>query len=107
LAHQAAEARLRESRKRLEEDTAALKKLFDPEIGYGKSGEWRKLQDTCIEKDAGECVLLNATLLESSRESARRTYGCVTNRYKYEVCFFGSATQKAKGGGGNHNLGYG
>jgi protein kinase C substrate 80K-H len=30
-----------------------LARLFDVD-GYGSQGEWKKLEDTCLEKDGGE-----------------------------------------------------
>ncbi|KAF9506592.1 hypothetical protein BS47DRAFT_1425958 [Hydnum rufescens UP504] len=63
----------------LADEERALHKLFDPVFGFGKYGEWKKLDGTCIEKDSGE--------------------------YTYSVCFFGSVTQKPNKGGGTHSLG--
>ena len=55
-----------------EEDLAHL---FDPEW-YGREGEWRKLDGTCISKDTGECVprfASNLPPLTSQPDLATRT----------------------------------
>ncbi|KZS97681.1 hypothetical protein SISNIDRAFT_449236 [Sistotremastrum niveocremeum HHB9708] len=77
IAFEDAEKRLRESSENKEDTEQELGRLFSAE-GFGKSGEWKKLQDVCLEKDTGE--------------------------YIYEVCLFGSAKQKAKTGS-HSNLG--
>lgn len=43
----------REEKQKSEEEYA---NLFDPE-GFGTQGEWKKLEETCLEKDTGEYVL--------------------------------------------------
>jgi len=55
-----------------------LAELFDLEH-FGAQGEWKKLENTCLERESGD--------------------------YVYEVCLFGAATQKAKNGA-HHNLGH-
>lgn len=55
-AHQVALNALNVARTSLAEEESALQKLFDPVNGFGKYGEWKKLDGTCIEKDAGEYV---------------------------------------------------
>ncbi|BGP24904.1 alpha 1,3-glucosidase, glycoside hydrolase family 31 protein [Rhodotorula toruloides] len=61
-----AEVRLEDAKKQLEKD-------------WGRDWEWRKLDGTCIEKDAGE--------------------------YTYSLCFFGEATQKSNNNGARTSLG--
>ena len=41
------------TRDELETAEDDLKKLFDPEW-YGKDGEWKKLHNTCLDKEVGE-----------------------------------------------------
>ncbi|KIM83986.1 hypothetical protein PILCRDRAFT_819014 [Piloderma croceum F 1598] len=65
----------REEKQKAEEDYADL---FDVE-GFGKNGEWKKLEGTCLEKDTGE--------------------------YTYEVCLFDEARQKPNKGGTTYSLG--
>ncbi|KAG8932306.1 hypothetical protein FRC02_001313 [Tulasnella sp. 418] len=77
-AHNAAESALIETETKLNEDKKALDKLFAVEW-YGKDGEWKKLDGTCLSKDTGE--------------------------YTYSVCLFGSASQKSNKNGANMNLG--
>jgi len=67
--------------------------------GFGAEGEWKKLDRTCLEKDAGECVyffllgpLPNVALLGFCS-------------YTYEVCLFGEAKQKPNHGGTTFSLG--
>ncbi|KAM6495455.1 Glucosidase II beta subunit-like domain containing protein [Amanita muscaria] len=68
--------------KRLESDARSaqdqLSTLFDPEH-FGAKGEWKKLENTCIET--------------------------VTGDYTYEVCLFGEAWQKPLNGGTTFSLG--
>ncbi len=52
-AHHSALEILRRSEDQLKQDEGNLKKLFDP-LYFGKKGEWKKLEETCIEKDIGE-----------------------------------------------------
>lgn len=47
--------------------------------GFGAEGEWKKLDQTCLEKDTGE--------------------------YTYEICLFGEAKQKPNNGGSTFSLG--
>ncbi|KIJ56830.1 hypothetical protein M422DRAFT_22966 [Sphaerobolus stellatus SS14] len=74
-AFQEAEKQLKAKIDQKRDDTEELKELFDPE-GFGIEGEWKKLQDLCLSTESGE--------------------------YTYEVCLFGSATQK---GSSHNNLG--
>ncbi|CAE6522222.1 unnamed protein product [Rhizoctonia solani] len=78
-AHNSAVNALRNSERELKDSEEALTKL---EGGghYGKDGEWKKLDGTCLEKDTGE--------------------------YTYSVCLFGSATQKSNRDHASHNLGH-
>ncbi|CAE7168708.1 unnamed protein product [Rhizoctonia solani] len=77
-AHNSAANALRNSERELKDSEEALTKL---ESGghFGKEGEWKKLDGTCLEKDTGE--------------------------YTYSVCLFGSATQKSNRDNASHNLG--
>ncbi|KAH7344548.1 glucosidase II beta subunit-like-domain-containing protein [Rhizoctonia solani] len=77
-AHNSAANALRNSERELKENEEALTKL---ESGghFGKDGEWKKLDGTCLEKDTGE--------------------------YTYSVCLFGSATQKSNRDHSSNNLG--
>ncbi|KAJ1310997.1 hypothetical protein OPQ81_009505 [Rhizoctonia solani] len=77
-AHNSAVNALRNSERELKDSEEALTKL---ESGghFGKDGEWKKLDGTCLEKDTGE--------------------------YTYSVCLFGSATQKSNRDHASHNLG--
>ncbi|KAG7096561.1 hypothetical protein E1B28_003983 [Marasmius oreades] len=65
-----------ENKKNAEDD---LDDLFSVE-GFGKDGEWKKLDGLCLEKDTGE--------------------------YTYEVCLFGEARQKPNKGGSTFSLGH-
>ncbi|EKM59554.1 uncharacterized protein PHACADRAFT_250133 [Phanerochaete carnosa HHB-10118-sp] len=56
-----------------------LSRLFDPKW-FGRDGEWKKLQGTCLEKSIGD--------------------------YTYEVCLFGEAKQKPNSGGTSFSLGH-
>jgi len=56
----------------------SLSQLFDP-AWFGREGEWKKLDDTCLEKDTGD--------------------------YTYEVCLFDEARQKPNKGGQTFSLG--
>jgi protein kinase C substrate 80K-H len=49
----------KEEKQRAEEEYA---ELFDVE-GYGREGEWKKLEGTCLEKDTGEYVSLLSIVL--------------------------------------------
>ncbi|KAF9268338.1 hypothetical protein L218DRAFT_954698 [Marasmius fiardii PR-910] len=64
-----------ENKKNAEDD---LEDLFSVD-GFGKDGEWKKLDGLCLEKDTGE--------------------------YTYEVCLFGEAKQKPNKGGSTFSLG--
>jgi protein kinase C substrate 80K-H len=77
-AHSKAINALHATERKVEDETRALEKLFDPEW-FGSEGEWKKLESTCLTKDTGE--------------------------YIYEVCLFGAATQRSSNGGGSHSLG--
>lgn len=48
-----AERNLDSAQNKLDTARADLKNLFDP-AWYGAEGEWKKLHDTCLTKDAGE-----------------------------------------------------
>ena len=50
------EAVLREVEDKFESAQRDLEDLFRPD-GFGKDGEWKKLDGLCLEKDTGECVL--------------------------------------------------
>ena len=50
------EAALREAEDKFESAQRDLEDLFRPG-GFGKDGEWKKLDRLCLEKDTGECVL--------------------------------------------------
>ena len=50
------EAALREAEDKFESAQRDLEELFRPD-GFGKDGEWKKLDGLCLEKDTGECVL--------------------------------------------------
>lgn len=78
-AHNTAVNSLSKVERDLKETQESLNKL---EGGghFGKDGEWKKLDGTCLEKDTGE--------------------------YTYSVCLFGSATQKSNKDHSSHNLGY-
>ncbi|KAJ7229083.1 glucosidase II beta subunit-like-domain-containing protein [Mycena pura] len=67
--------RAKKDKKEAEED---LSEIFDVE-GFGAEGEWKKLDNTCLELDTGE--------------------------YTYEVCMFNEARQKPNKGGTTHSLG--
>ena len=41
------------AKKEKEDAEKELARLFDPEW-YGAQGEWKKLHDTCIDKEVGE-----------------------------------------------------
>ncbi|CAE6425304.1 unnamed protein product [Rhizoctonia solani] len=77
-AHNSAANALRNSERELKENEEALTKLEDGGH-FGKDGEWKKLDGTCLEKDTGE--------------------------YTYSVCLFGSATQKSNRDHSSNNLG--
>ncbi|EJD53947.1 endoplasmic reticulum protein [Auricularia subglabra TFB-10046 SS5] len=63
---------LNDATRKKESEDKELGQLFDV-AWYGTEGQWKKLQNVCIEKEVGE--------------------------YVYELCFFGSAAQKNKNGG--------
>ncbi|KAA1465898.1 hypothetical protein DENSPDRAFT_925436 [Dentipellis sp. KUC8613] len=73
-----AEHSLNLAKKELEEAENSLGELFDP-TGFGKQGEWKKLDGTCLSKDTGD--------------------------YTYEVCLFDEARQKPNHGGQTFSLG--
>ncbi|QRV91282.1 protein kinase C substrate 80K-H [Ceratobasidium sp. AG-Ba] len=77
-AHNDAVNKLNTAERELKENNEALTKL---ESGghFGKDGEWKKLDGTCLEKDTGE--------------------------YTYSICLFGSATQKSNRDHSSHSLG--
>lgn len=77
-AHNEAKNAFSSTERELQKEEEARDKLFDPKW-YGKEGEWRKLDNTCLSKDTGE--------------------------YTYSVCLFGSATQKSNRDGVANNLG--
>ncbi|KAG9127283.1 hypothetical protein FRC07_015041 [Ceratobasidium sp. 392] len=78
-AHNDASNKLRTAERELKENNEALEKL---ENGghFGRDGEWKKLDGTCLEKDTGE--------------------------YTYSICLFGAATQKSNRDHSSHNLGH-
>ncbi|KAG8850257.1 hypothetical protein FRB96_000489 [Tulasnella sp. 330] len=78
-AHSQAKSALSSAEHSLKNDEEARDKLFSP-TWYGKEGEWKKLDGTCLSKDTGE--------------------------YTYSVCLFGSATQKSNRDGAQNNLGF-
>lgn len=49
----AAESALKKARTAHKDANEDLSDLFDPEA-FGRQGEWKKLQGTCLEKDTGE-----------------------------------------------------
>ncbi|KAI0829300.1 endoplasmic reticulum protein [Trametes gibbosa] len=67
------------TRKEKDDTDRELGRLFDPEW-YGREGEWKKLDRTCISKEVGD--------------------------YIYEVCFFDEARQKPVKGGTTFSLGH-
>ncbi|KAF8644385.1 hypothetical protein AX16_008497 [Volvariella volvacea WC 439] len=67
-----AEAALSRVKHDKREAETELSRLFEP-TWFGREGEWKKLENLCLEKDTGE--------------------------YTYEVCLFKEAKQKAKHGG--------
>lgn len=75
--HRAADSKLREIEKNLESKRIELE--ANPER-WGRRGEFKALDGTCVEKNMGE--------------------------YTYEFCFFGKATQKPNRGHGNVSLGH-
>ncbi|KAL1687144.1 glucosidase II beta subunit-like-domain-containing protein [Schizophyllum commune] len=75
---QSAEKALSKVEKDKKDADEQLSKLSDP-AGYGTEGEWKKLQDLCVEREMGD--------------------------YKYELCFFKEAKQKPLKGGSNFSLG--
>lgn len=77
-AHSKAINALHNTERKVEDETSALEKVFDPQW-FGSEGEWKKLENMCLAKDTGE--------------------------YVYEVCLFGAATQRSSKGGGTHSLG--
>lgn len=52
-AYDEAERSLGNARDELKTAERSLADLFDPE-GFGKDGEWKKLDGTCLSKDTGE-----------------------------------------------------
>ncbi|KAJ7067907.1 glucosidase II beta subunit-like-domain-containing protein [Mycena amicta] len=68
-------SRAKKEKKEAEED---LSEIFDVE-GFGAEGEWKKLDNTCLELNTGE--------------------------YTYEVCMFEEARQKPNKGGQTFSLG--
>jgi hypothetical protein len=62
--HQNALNVLNVAQRSLADEESALHKLFDPVSGFGKYGEWKKLDGTCIEKDSGECVYFGSFCLD-------------------------------------------
>jgi len=51
-----AQAALREAEDKLENAQRDLEDLFKPDR-FGKDGQWKKLDRSCLEKDTGEYVL--------------------------------------------------
>lgn len=56
-AYNDAEHSLSLAKKELEQAQTDLADLFDP-TGFGKEGEWKKLDNTCLSTDTGESVSL-------------------------------------------------
>lgn len=54
-AYDAAQSKVHEISNNLDRDASSLKKLTDS-LHFGNRGEWKKLENTCIEKDTGELV---------------------------------------------------
>lgn len=64
----------------LERDLDGAKRSIEKlGVDFGPEGEWKKLENTCIEKEQGD--------------------------YTYSLCFFGQASQKSNKDGAKHNLG--
>ncbi|KZW03841.1 hypothetical protein EXIGLDRAFT_599996 [Exidia glandulosa HHB12029] len=76
-ARDTARNQLNDAKRKRDDEERELRRLFDP-TWFGGEGQWKQLENKCISKDTGE--------------------------YTYEVCLFGSASQKQKNGGSN-NLG--
>jgi len=51
-----AEAALHDAEEKLKDAQRDLKDLFKPDR-FGKDGQWKKLDKSCLEKDTGEYVL--------------------------------------------------
>ncbi|KAG9103984.1 hypothetical protein FRC06_006423 [Ceratobasidium sp. 370] len=77
-AHNDALNKFNTAERELKENREALEKL-EGGSHFGKEGEWKKLDGTCLEKDTGE--------------------------YTYSICLFGSATQKSNRDHSSHSLG--
>ncbi|KAF7331712.1 hypothetical protein MKEN_00051000 [Mycena kentingensis (nom. inval.)] len=67
--------KVKKEKKQAEDD---LSEIFDAE-GFGAEGEWKKLDNTCLELNTGE--------------------------YTYEVCMFNEVKQKPNNGGQTYSLG--
>ncbi|GLB33238.1 putative low-density lipoprotein receptor domain class A [Lyophyllum shimeji] len=66
---------LRDEKKKAEQDAAEMFNVH----GFGREGEWKKLDGMCVKKDVGD--------------------------YTYEMCFFDEARQIPKNGGSTFSLG--
>ncbi|KAJ3567750.1 hypothetical protein NP233_g6158 [Leucocoprinus birnbaumii] len=73
-----AENNLKSIQKEKKDAEEAITKIFDVK-SFGVDGEWKKLENTCLEYDTGE--------------------------YIYETCLFNEAKQKPKNGGSTFSLG--
>ncbi|KAI0092510.1 endoplasmic reticulum protein [Irpex rosettiformis] len=73
-----AERNLATATKEKSKSEESLSRLFNPEW-FGREGEFKKLDNTCLEKNMGD--------------------------YTYEVCLFGEAKQKPNNGGSHFSLG--
>ncbi|KAF6762433.1 glucosidase II beta subunit-like-domain-containing protein [Ephemerocybe angulata] len=73
-----ANTELNHMRREKTESESDVLKIFNPEH-FGAEGEWKKLDDTCINHEVGD--------------------------YTYELCFFKEAKQKPNKGGSNFSLG--
>jgi len=68
-----AENELSRLRSELEQKQADVKDVFDVE-GFGRDGEWKKLDGTCLEKESGESVSKYLFLLTTDKLSLLVTF---------------------------------
>jgi protein kinase C substrate 80K-H len=92
-----AENELNRIKRELDNAQKDATEIFDVKK-FGRDGEWKKLQNTCMEKEAGEYVQLSLCSF----------WLLTVYRYIYEVCLFGEAKQKPGPGkgGSTFQLGY-